>query len=423
MKVLLVSKFLHHVGGVETYLLWLSRALHDDGHEVGVVGMAPPVGEDTMAFPDLPLWTTATRTFRAGERGRTRSAVASVWSPQAGRVMARAVEEFRPDVVHFHGTCFQLTPSVVSAVARRRVATLVTAHEYKLMCANQLLFDERAGQCCTDCVGVPATTKVLAPVRRRCLKGSLPVSLLGAVEGRVADSAWRTADPLVLAPSAFMRSRLLEDGWPAARVRQLDLPWGTASQLAPDLLGTPGRRDSVTFLGRLAPVKGADVLLRAWRGIADHHPEVRLRVVGDGEDRPRLEDIVTRENIPRVDFLGRLSAPEVGVELGRSLVSAHPAQWHENSPYAVRESLMAGVPAVVSELGGMSELVGAASGRVVAHGDEGAWADALGAELTVPRACSAPLRAEVSRRAVSHEDHLCRLVDAYRTCASEAFAR
>ena len=106
--------------------------------------------------------------------------------------MARAVEEFRPDVVHFHGTCFQLTPSVVSAVARRRVATLVTAHEYKLMCANQLLFDERAGQCCTDCVGVPATTKSIevVPCRYATFR-DVVLPLIDEAHGRLAGSRGR----------------------------------------------------------------------------------------------------------------------------------------------------------------------------------------------------------------------------------------
>jgi hypothetical protein len=85
----------------------------------------------------------------------------------------------------------------------------------------------------------------------------------------------------------------------------------------------------------------------------------------------------------------------------------------------VRESLLAGVPAVVSELGGMSELVGPSSGRVAAHDDEASWRAALGAELRLRRAGSHALLGEVLGRAVSDEAHLSDLVHAYRVRTAE----
>ena len=119
-------------------LQWLAGALHDDGHEVGIVGMAPPQVATIMDFAGLPVWQTRTRTFTAGDRGESiRSTAAAVRSPQAARVMRTALREFCPEIVHFHGTCYQLTPSVAAAVARSSSVAVVTAHEYKLICANQ----------------------------------------------------------------------------------------------------------------------------------------------------------------------------------------------------------------------------------------------------------------------------------------------
>lgn len=414
MRVLLVNKFLHHVGGVETYLQWLAHALHHAGHDVALVGMAPPEGRSVMPFPEVPIWETATRGFAAGTPGRARSAAFSVWSPQAGLVMRRALTEFEPDVVHFHGTCFQLTPAVVAEVARRDGACVITAHEYKLTCANQLLFDDGAGSICTACVGASRVTKVVAPLRRRCLKGSLPVSILGAIEGQVADRTWRTARPGVITPSQFMRRVLLADGWPEEQVRHLPLPWGQKAALDATVEPSTHMRDSVTFLGRLAQVKGADLLLRVWRDLAPRHPSVTLRLAGEGEERAHLERLAAEGDIPRVEFLGRLAAPQVRELLDRSILTAHPSRCHDNSPYSVRESLIAGVPAIVSDLGGMPELVGPTSGQVVRHDDVAAWRRALEDEIDASRAGSAALNAEVRRRAASDEEHLEELLDIYR---------
>lgn len=411
MRVLIASKFLHHVGGVETYVRRLANSLDARDVEVGLFGMTPPDGARLMDLPDVPMWLTRHRSFAKGSEDRLRSALMSVWSPEAGRRMREALEEFRPDIVHFHGTCYQLTPSVVKVTHDAGVPAVLTAHEFKLICANQTLFDDARRTVCTACVAGSATKKVLAPVGRSCMKGSRAVSTLGAVEGRVADRAWTQTDPRILAPSRFMQDRLVEDGWPKERIDYLDLPWRPQSQTP--VLDQPGaERTHAVFLGRLAPNKGADRLLRAWATVAADHPSSRLRILGDGTERADLESRVATAGIPRVDFLGHCDADTVQRELAKAKVSVHPARWHENSPFSVRESLMAGVPVIVADLGGAPEMVGPASGWVVADDDElrGSLSEALHSDL----AGSRRMHDEVCRRALTEEQHLSTLDEIYR---------
>lgn len=411
MRVLVASKFLHHVGGVETYVRWLARSLSDAGVEVGLFGMTPPPGEQLMDLPEVPVWLTKQRSYEAGAPNRVRSALMSVWSPEAGLRMREAIRAFRPDVLHVHGTCYQLTPSVVEAAHDLAVPIVLTAHEFKLICANQTLFDNNRGEICTACVGVSPAEKMAAPLKRSCIKGSLPVTALGAIEGRVADRVWTTADPRILAPSRFMRDLLVRDGWPADRIDYADLPWRPQAR-RPVVDASERPRPNVVFLGRLAPNKGADRLLRSWAEIAPRHPDARLRILGDGSERASLESEVARRGIDRVDFLGHCGADVIERELAQACVTVHPARWHENSPFSVRESLMAGVPAIVADLGGMPEMVGPSSGRVV--GDDGALTAAISESLTSDLAGSARMAEEVSRRAVTEEDHLRLLDEVYR---------
>jgi glycosyltransferase involved in cell wall biosynthesis len=411
MRILLVSKFLHPVGGVETYLSWQAETLAAAGFEVGIMGMEPPPGSPPVVAPALPTWRSPLRSFAPGAPGRLRSALSSVYSPTCGRVMTRAIDEFRPDVVHFHGTCYQLTPSVVTATVRRRVPSFLTVHDYKLLCVNQSLFDDRVGSVCTDCLEASALGKFVRPVRRSCMKGSTLVTGLGAVEGQLSTAVWRRADPTILAPSHFIRSLLLADGWPADRVHYLDLPWPART---PDADPAGATRDSVLFLGRLLPEKGPVTLLDAWSQIAGRHPDVHLRIAGDGVQRQELQDRVATRKIPRVHFLGFLSPPQAARELGRALLTAHPAIWLENSPFSVRESLAAGVPAVVSARGGMPELVGSASGYVVEEPSVDAWAAALDRALDERTVANPKLQEEVAGRVMTADAHLEALLAHYR---------
>lgn len=131
---------------------------------------------------------------------------------------------------------------------------------------------------------------------------------------------------------------------------------------------------TVLFLGRLVPVKGVDVLVRAaslWRSSA------RLVVAGDGPSRPALEQLAT----PSTHFAGQLLGderdralatadvvvlPSVRVEGGRS----------EGMPVVALEAMAAGAALITSPLGGLAELPAGAVTHVP-PGDAAALARAV----------------------------------------------
>lgn len=410
MRVLHVSKFAHHVGGVETYLAWAVRTLIADGHEVGVLAMTPPPGEELMDLAGAPVWLTPTRSYAKGAKDRVRDAAQSIWSPEAGRTMKRALEEFRPDVVHFHGTCYQLTPAVVRATADAGIACVLTAHEYKLMCPQQSLFIEHTSQVCMACVGASRIQRTIAPVKQGCMKESRAVSLVGATEQLISTPTWKRANPKIIAPSKFMRDLLVRDGWSKDRVSYLDLAWRDAAE---HIEPSPGVRDSLVFVGRVAPAKGPLLLLEAWRRIADRHPDITLRILGTGSQEELVKDRIVKESIPRVVLEGWANPDQVRTALDRAVVTAHPSQNPDNSPYTVRESLMAGVPALVSDVGGMPDMVNSATGWVVPRDDIAAWSETLDRALVAGLAGSPELVAAATCRSMTTQDHLKVLLQVY----------
>jgi glycosyltransferase involved in cell wall biosynthesis len=415
VRVLLASKFLHHVGGVETYLRWQAGALSEAGYDVGLLGMTPPAGEDLMDFPDLPIFLTPARSFDRESPHRLGSAAASVYSPAVGRVFAEAVSTFRPDVIHFHSTCYQLTPAVFREARRTQAALFLTSHEYKLVCANQRLFDDRRHELCTACVGRPAAAKSLAIVRRSCIKGSLGASVLGAAEMPVAARLWRKCNGLVLAPSRFMADVLERDGRCGA-VEYLEYPWS-----APDF-GHGNGRNSILYMARLAPEKGIRVALEAWAKASPSLPGVRFRIAGRGPEESWARDFVARSGVERVDLLGVLDAAGVAEELSRALLTVHPSIWYDNSPISVRESLCAGVPAAVSSLGGTGELVGGDRGPVIEPTDGDGWVRAM-VDACSSRIAGTPRFAQaLDERWYGAEDHVRRLSELYRGHASRGDA-
>ena len=86
-----------------------------------------------------------------GAAGAIGSLVLSPWNPLQARRVQGLAERIRPDVAHVHNTWYAQSPAVLWALRRSGVPTVMTLHNYRLVCANGQLF--RDGAPCEDCVG------------------------------------------------------------------------------------------------------------------------------------------------------------------------------------------------------------------------------------------------------------------------------
>jgi len=130
-------------------------------------------------------------------------------------------------------------------------------------------------------------------------------------------------------------------------------------------------------VGRLVPVKGHDVLLRALARVIDAGLSVELSIVGAGSERAALERLAAELGISdRVRFTGALGAPDLVDELYHADAYVLPSH-REGFGVALVEALATGLPAVVTRSGGPESIVGATDGVVVTPGDEEALASGI----------------------------------------------
>src|SRR3954453_15001333 len=245
-------------------LLLTADLLRAAGHDVVPFAVAEDRTLPTPVRDRLPV--------AAGSRSRTRvgEAWAGTWSPRSSRGLARVVEEVRPDVAHVHHVFERLTTSVLDALRARRVPTVMTLHDYKPVCPNYRLFTD--GAPCTRCL----SGRYVEVVRHRCLEGSRWRSVAAAADAYAA-RARRLYDrvDLFLAPSAFLRDRVVEGGLPAGRVRVVPNPVACAAEPRTARAEPP----VVVYASRLVAEKGVDVLLAA----APRLPSgTRVRLIGSG---------------------------------------------------------------------------------------------------------------------------------------------
>ncbi|WP_448616408.1 glycosyltransferase [Modestobacter sp. URMC 112] len=402
MRVLLVGNhWTEGPGGAETMLVLTAGLLREAGYEVVPFAVA----EDRT----LPTPVRARLPVAAGSRARTRfgEAWAGTWSPRSYRALAQVVDDVRPDVAHVHHVFERLTTSVLDALRRRRVPTVMTLHDYKPVCPNYRLFTD--GAPCTRCL----SGRYVEVVRHRCLEGSRWRSVAAAADAYAARGRglYDRVDRFV-APSAFLRDRVVAGGLPADRVRVLPNPVVAAAE--------PRRaRDEppyVLFASRLVAEKGVGTLLDAAARLPDG---VRVRLVGSGPIAGQLRARVAADALP-VDVLGPLPPAGVADQLRGAAAAVLPALWWENCPMAVLEAAAQGVPAVASAVGGIPELVeDGVTGRLVPPGDPAALAGALTSLVEDPAAAARLGAAGWARVRDRHDPgrHVTSLVDLYAELA------
>jgi glycosyltransferase involved in cell wall biosynthesis len=194
----------------------------------------------------------------------------------------------------------------------------------------------------------------------------------GALKGQVA-AAMRGATA-VLAVSDALRNSLFD--WLSEKHRA-----GNSIDVLPNVLPgefdrsdtraelQPGQPFTFLAVGNLLPVKGHDVLVRAFALLVERYPGCRLRLIGEGPLRDELEQLARELGVAeRMELLGVRKPVVVRQEMLRShalVVSSHV----ETFGVVVIEALSCGLPVVATRCGGPEGLLTTENGVMAESGN------------------------------------------------------
>jgi glycosyltransferase involved in cell wall biosynthesis len=172
------------------------------------------------------------------------------------------------------------------------------------------------------------------------------VRSIGEWDPFVRTTARRSAIATATTPETAARLRKLG----ARNVRLMPSSGLSEGDFSPRRSSTNREPPFFLSVGRLVPWKGFHLALRAFS--LARLPGVRLRIVGTGADRPRLERLVRRLGIEdSVEFTGQLARSEVRSLLEGCLALVHPSL-HDSGCTACLEAMAAGKPVISLAVGG-----------------------------------------------------------------------
>ena len=165
----------------------------------------------------------------------------------------------------------------------------------------------------------------------------------------------RKAAKVIAITEALAHFQVERVGLPANKVEVIhygldDLPAAWGSNPADDV---PAQARVLLAVCRLEPQKGLDIAVRALPDIRTRHPTAELVVLGEGPQRPDLEQLAANLEVP-VHLLGRV--PDVAAWLQRADVLVHPARW-EGFGLALLEAMLASKPVVATRVSSIPEIV------------------------------------------------------------------
>ncbi|MGM3224252.1 glycosyltransferase family 4 protein [Dickeya zeae] len=337
MKVLLVNKFFYIKGGAETVYFQEYDRLKAAGVEVITFSM-----QHENNFPsDYAAYFVDNVDYhqRNGVVGAIKTAVNFIHNSQACKKLRALLHQEKPDIVHFHNIYHQLTPSLISVARECGCKTVLTAHDYKMICPSYTML--RDGNVCDACV----TGSVFNAFKYRCQQGSASKSLLLSLEaGWQAIARHYQQLDAIISPSEFLRGQLLRK-LPHSRIDVI------VNGINDDLPLDADEDDGYfLFIGRLSREKGVATLARAHQQMKNNMP---LKIVGNG---PLYDELVAQ--FPDAEFLGY---KQQGEELNRLIKRARavvvPSEYYENCSMSVLESMAFAKPVVGGRIGGIPEQI------------------------------------------------------------------
>lgn len=286
------------------------------------------------------------------------------WNPFSAKSFERALELYKPDLVHVHNTFPIISPAIFHS-KRADIPVVLTLHNYRLVCPAAIPM--RDGKPCTLCVNAQS---VIPSIKYACYRSSrlatLPLAFNVALHRKL--KTWTDKVDAFVVLSDFQKSLMVKGGLPEEKIHTKPNFYSGN----PAVLDYSKRENYVVFVGRLSQEKGISTLISAWRILGKNAPEIRI--IGDG---PQQKDVIACDNL-KIKYLGLLPSDETQRQISGSKLLVLPSEWFEGFPMVLQEALAFGTPSIVSQIGPLPDIIAHGyNGLTFKPGDASDLADAV----------------------------------------------
>lgn len=332
MKILLVHNFYNSTIPSGENMVFKAEAslLRENGHHV------------------IEYTRNSDEIVKRGLIGKIKGGLTTPWNPVTALHIKRILSLERPDIMHVHNFFPLISPSILYASGNTNTATVMTLHNYRLICAGGMLL--KKGRACKLCF---EKNSILPAIRFRCYRASavatLPICLMIYMNTIV--NTWKKVDAIITLSSfqkTIMTRHMFNENSVHIKPNFVPnhfavVPWGE-------------REDKIVFVGRLGEEKGTDSLVEAWKIWGDTAP--RLEIIGDGPAKNLLVNAIDKSHLNnKIILRGQLARSEIAGVLSKAKLLLMPSICYETFGLSACEAFACAVPVVASRIGSFPDIV------------------------------------------------------------------
>lgn len=286
---------------------------------------------------DVQTFERDSRSLPPGLGGRVSAFCSGLYAPEAVRGFARALEEFRPDLVHAHELYPLISPWILPACSRLGIPAVLTCYDYRLTCPVATHFHK--GRVCEACKGGREYQAVLRNCRDNYAE-SLAYGLRNA-SARAFGLFRRHVSQFIVLTDFSRRWLRDEVGIEDARITV-----NACSIPLPATAADPAAGGYIAYAGRFVEEKGVELLIEAARRTG-----LPVKLAGNAPTHPAL-----RAGDPVECVLTR-SPEELAAFYRGARMLAVPSIWYETFGIVAAEAMSHGIPVIASRFGALQDTV------------------------------------------------------------------
>ena len=344
LKVLMINNCHYRRGGADVVYLNTGDLLESRGHDVAYFSTKSKYNYPTT-YSDFFVRDVDALQLNFVEQLAYMPRKLFSW--ESYRKLKKVIANFHPDLAHIHLYKGGLTASILPVLRKGKIPTIITLHDYSLLCPRNIMIDGD-GKICERCL----TATRLNCIYHRCNRKNIYYSIINYLEFVLNNNIFKPKDYFnkIVCVSKF--NYLKHSSHPLFKERFLHLYnfYPLLSQSNPKTV----KGSYFLFYGRLAPEKGVMTLINTWKRLGD---EVRLKIIGEGVMSGQIKDELKNNNLRNIEFLGFRKGEELFNYIRNASYIIVPSEWYENNPLTIVEAYSVGKPVIGSNIGGIPELV------------------------------------------------------------------